>query len=120
MAKDLMLDPKTRDLKWPLQYITGKAEIQQALETLLLTPKGTFLDHPDIGIDTTYIDKYFNPDELRLAINNCLKEDKRVTSVNKIDIQPNKNYTTYRVFINVSTTLGNISFKKEMRSHAAK
>lgn len=117
MARDLALDPKTRDLEWPLRYISGKAEIKQALITLLMTRKGSFLDYPDVGMDYSFVYRKYNPFEMRLAVRETLLQDKRVIRINNIQIKRDKNQIIH-VNVDVQTTLGHIQFSKEM-SHDA-
>lgn len=117
MARDIKLDPVTRDIELPIKYITGKEELKQSLETLLMTPKGTFLSFPGVGMDYTFLDTYFNSDELRLAVLETLKEDKRVLDVKNVQVYLDKNQMAH-VVVNIQTTEGTIKFDKEMKTNA--
>ncbi|WP_338230780.1 DUF2634 domain-containing protein [Lactiplantibacillus paraxiangfangensis] len=99
--------------------ISGVEELAQALRSLLSTPKGSFLDNEDMGLDMTFIVGGFDQELGIEAATEAIMQDKRVTEIHDITCEPDYDTGVANFTISLSSTVGDINFGKEVPLNAA-
>lgn len=120
MAVDIFAFDKNGDLKFnngDLVSVSGLDEIKQTLMLILQTPKGRWIDE-DVGMDFDWVLDGYDEAGAKLAVEEALKQDKRVTEVT--DVQADYIENTRHVVFSIvcQTTLGELDFNKEVDLNA--
>lgn len=112
MSKDLKLDDDG-DLvlvNGSPVFVDGLEEVAQSIKSLLMTPKGSFID-TDYGIDMSFIIGGFDENAAIQATKDAINQDKRVIEIEGVDIEPDYESGIAVIKASVATTLGNINLE---------
>lgn len=99
--------------------ISGVEELAQAIRSLLSTPKGSFLDNEDMGLDMTFLFGGFDQELGIEAAREAIMQDKRVIEIHDITCDPDYDKGVANFTISLSSTVGDINFGKEVPLDAA-
>lgn len=98
--------------------ISGIEELAQALRMLLSTPKGSFMDDDDLGMDMTFLEGGFDQELGIEAAKEVIMQDKRVIEIHEITCEPDYETGVANFNISLSSTVGDIDFGKEVPFNA--
>lgn len=93
--------------------ISGTEELAQAIRSLLTTPKGTFEDDEERGMDMSFLVGGFDADMAQDAAREAIMQDKRVIAIHDITVTPDYD-TGVAVFnIALTSTVGDIGMDRD-------
>ncbi|TPR16636.1 DUF2634 domain-containing protein [Apilactobacillus timberlakei] len=101
-----------------IDMVDGIDQLSQNISVALSTPKGSFLDYKDYGLNMDFVINGFDREAGLVAVRECILSVGRVTAVNNLRCELDKEHGIATFFFSVNSTIGNFDEEQEVAINA--
>lgn len=101
-----------------IAMVEGMDQLLQNIRIALSTPKGSFLNYPNYGLDMDFIINGFDKEAGLVAVNDCILSIDRVTEVKDLHCEVDKDNNVANFIFAINSTIGSSSSNKEVPINA--